>query len=230
MSMRRRLIAWFGALLAWLVWAGPADAHRLDEYLQATRVAIDIDRVALEIDLTPGASMATAVFGWIDTDGDGQLSSAEQTAYAQQVLDSVAVTADGRRGSLVLTDSLFPDLAEMREGTGMVRLRAAATVSSAASGRHVVTLLNSHHPESSVYLANALVPSDDRITIARQQRDPTQHRLTVDYDVAYGMWPSVLLLGGVLAIVAARSGAVYRFLPGRARRAAIRASVPSSRA
>ena len=46
------------ALGMWLTFPAPAGAHRLDEYLQTTRVAIDIDRVGLDIDLTPGTSMA----------------------------------------------------------------------------------------------------------------------------------------------------------------------------
>jgi len=45
--MTRLLIA-----IAVLAIPPTATAHRLDEYLQATRVSIDVDRVDLEIDLT----------------------------------------------------------------------------------------------------------------------------------------------------------------------------------
>jgi len=35
-----------------------ASAHRVDEYLQATRLSIDLDRVEVEINLTPGIDLA----------------------------------------------------------------------------------------------------------------------------------------------------------------------------
>jgi hypothetical protein len=227
--MRRLLVGSLGMVIAWLAYVPPAEAHRLDEYLQATRVAIDVDRVTLEIDLTAGTSVAAKVFGWIDTDGDGHLSSSERTAYAQQVIESVSLAADGRPLRLNLIDSDFPELGEMADGTGTIRLRANAKLTAAASGRHMLTYLNSHHSEASVYLANALVPADDRITIANQRRDPAQHLLTLEYEVAYGAWPPLLLLASMLAIVGFRSGAYSRFLPGRAaRRDLMRTSAPSS--
>ena len=92
----------------------------------------------------------------------------------------------------------------MTEGIGTVRLRANARIPSAASGRHVLTYLNSHRSESSVYLANALVPTDNRIAITSQRRDPAQHMLTLEYDVAYGAWPQVLLLASAIGILSLR--------------------------
>ena len=52
MNARARVVS-AAALGVWLATPAPAGAHRLDEYLQATRVSIDLDRVGLEIDLTP---------------------------------------------------------------------------------------------------------------------------------------------------------------------------------
>ncbi len=92
----------------------------------------------------------------------------------------------------------------MAEGIGTVRLRASARLPSAASGRHVLTYINSHRSESSVYLANALVPTDNRIAITNQRRDPEQHMLTLEYDVAYGAWPQVLLLASAIGILSLR--------------------------
>ena len=204
MIMRSVVAGPLVVLVAWFACAPRAEAHRLDEYLQATRVSIELDRVTVEIDLTAGTSLAASVFGWIDTDGDGQLSGAERAAYARQVIDSVMLTADGRRVTLAVTGNDFPDRREMTEGIGAVRLRANARIPSAASGRHVLTYLNSHRSESSVYLANALVPTDNRIAITSQRRDPAQHMLTLEYDVAYGAWPQVLLLASAIGILSLR--------------------------
>jgi hypothetical protein len=180
----------------------PAGAHRLDEYLQATRLSIDIDRVSVEIDLTAGVSVAQQVFAWIDTNRDGQASSTEGHAYAQRMLAAVVLSVDGRTASLSLIDSRFPEAREMTAGTGAIRLRATANLPAGASGRHRLSYVNNHHSDMSVYLVNALVPEDPRIQIAGQHRDPAQHRLTLDYDVTtHSAWARTSwLLAGLAAV------------------------------
>ena len=66
-------------------------AHRLDEYLQAARIAIEPDRVHLELDLTPGVSVANVVLADIDVDADRSISAAEALAYSKRVLSTVAL-------------------------------------------------------------------------------------------------------------------------------------------
>ena len=44
-----------------LVLSASPSAHRLDEYLQAARLSLAHTRVELEIDLTPGASVADGI-------------------------------------------------------------------------------------------------------------------------------------------------------------------------
>src|SRR4051812_3412896 len=67
---RNKLFALAGILL---VFAGSASAHRLDQYLQATRLSLAADQVGVEIDLTPGVEVAPAVFALINTDHDGRI-------------------------------------------------------------------------------------------------------------------------------------------------------------
>ena len=214
--MRRRLAILTAALAAWLVWPVPASAHRLDEYLQASRLSIGMDRVELELDLTPGTATAATVVGWIDTNRDGRISAEEADAYAAAVLEAVTLSADGQPLALTMTDRRFPDVADMTAGVGMIRLRAVATTAPGA-GRHVLAYSNTHRSDGSVYLANALVPADHRITIASQRRDPTQHTLTLEYDVATSGWvraaSAAAALGMVGLIVVMR-----RDRAGRARR------------
>src|SRR5258707_6047731 len=45
-----------------------ASAHRRDEYLQAARIAVEPGRVDLELDLTPGITVADTMIGDIDRD------------------------------------------------------------------------------------------------------------------------------------------------------------------
>jgi hypothetical protein len=57
--------------------AGPLSAHRLDEYLQSTLVAIEAGDVRLQINLTPGVAVAAQVLALIDRDRDGAISRKE---------------------------------------------------------------------------------------------------------------------------------------------------------
>jgi hypothetical protein len=161
----------------------PAGAHRLDEYLQATRLSLDIGRVGLEIDLTAGVSIASEVLAWIDTNGDGRISDTEGEAYARQMLRSVVLSVDDRPAPIGLIESHFPPVQDMRLGVGTIRVRATAKMAAAGVGRHSVSYSNTHRSERSVYLVNALVPADSRIRIAGQRRDSAQHGLRLDYQV-----------------------------------------------
>jgi hypothetical protein len=59
-----------------------AAAHRLDEYLQTTRLALAPDGVVVALDLTPGGDVVSGVLAPIDCDGDRRLSSVEGRSYA----------------------------------------------------------------------------------------------------------------------------------------------------
>ena len=194
MNARARVVS-AAALGVWLATPAPAGAHRLDEYLQATRVSIDRDRVGLEIDLTPGASVAPRILALIDTNRDNQISAAEGESYARQVIGAIALLVDGRPEAVTLVESWFPEVGDINQGVGTIRLRATAKHAPAAAGRHQISYLNSHRPEASVYLVNALVPEDPRVRIADQHRDQAQHGLTVDYRVT--QWTRGWLLAGL---------------------------------
>jgi len=181
--MTRRPCSWLLAIAALAAAPVPAGAHRLDEYLQATRVMVDVDRISVEIDLTAGVRVAAAVLRSIDADADGAISAAEADAYARRVFDDVTVSVDGRPAPLRLAGSVFPAVGDMMLGTGTIQLRAIARVPAVGAGSHQVTCANAHAPGTSVYLANALVPSDRRIQISAQRRDMEQRRLTIEYSV-----------------------------------------------
>jgi hypothetical protein len=156
----------------------------------------------MEIDLTPGVAMASEVFGWIDTNRDGEISQAEGDAYARQMLRSVALSVDGLPSAVTLVDARFPPFRDMSLGMGTIRLRATAEVRATGAGRHRISFLNTYRPESSVYLVNALVPGNPRIQLGDPQRDNAQHGLSLDYTVIAktpSVWTFALLGGLVLA-------------------------------
>jgi hypothetical protein len=182
----------------------PAGAHRLDEYLQATRVAIERDRIVVDVDLTPGVSIARQVAGWIDVNGDGEISSTESLDYGREVLGSLALSVDGAAMPLSVLETQAPTIADMTNGLGTLRVHASAAMASRGTGRHELIIVNTHHFESSVYLANALVPSDKGIEIVGQRRSQDQHSLTIEYEVGVSaLRARVLWLGAAFTLFGA---------------------------
>jgi hypothetical protein len=177
-----RRAALIACVAAGLAWPAPAAAHRLDEYLQATRLALAPDGVGVEIDLTPGAGVAAHVLPLIDSNGDGALSAAERRSYAELVVHHAQLTVDGVPARLVLVASEYPPLADMHAGVGTIHLNARATLAAVSRGPHVLTYVNVHEPQMSAYLVNALA-APSGIHLTDQQRDVWQHRLTLAYVV-----------------------------------------------
>ena len=191
------------ALAVLLAAGGDVAAHRLDEYLQATRVSFARDQLALDVDLTAGASIASGVIAMLDTNGDGTIAPDEGDAYGRTVLSDLLVTLDGNRISMALERVEMPAIEEMLNGTGVIRLRATAAI-DAGAGRHALQLVNNHRPGTSVYMVNALVPDDSGIDVVSQTRDPRQREFRAEYDVTSEWVGYLTLLGmGTAGLVAA---------------------------
>ena len=159
-----------------------ASAHRLDEYLQATRIAIAPDRIVLEIDLSPGIDLASMIFTAIDTDQDGKVSGSEARAYANEVVKDLVFAVDGHPEKLTVARTDFPAYEEMLAGTGRIQIEAEVSCASAVGG-HSLFYRNDHRREISVYLVNALAPATNRVEISRQTRDSLQRQSRVDFIV-----------------------------------------------
>jgi len=166
-----------------IVWAPRAAPHQLDEYLQATRLGISPDRIDIEVDLTPGVSVAPQIFAVIDGDGDGRVSPQEIEAYARRVVADLLLRVDDRPYPLTLILAESPSWAEIRDGTGRIRVQAVAEVPLRTRGRHRILYENGHRSMNGTYLVNALKPWSSRIEIVAQQRDRLQHSIAVDVDV-----------------------------------------------
>lgn len=175
--MKTRLAS-AGAIL--LLVATSASAHRLDEYLQATIISVEKDRVQVQIRLTPGVAVFPMVLSSIDTDADGIISQAEQRAYAERVLGDLSLTIDGDRLQLRLVSLKFAKIQEMKEGSGEIQLEFDADVSSAGPNRRLI-FENQHQSRLAAYLVNCLVPRDPGIRITAQNRNYQQSFYQLDY-------------------------------------------------
>jgi hypothetical protein len=169
-------------LLALLALPPAVSSHRLDEYLQATLVAIEPGEIRLEINLTPGVAVAEQVLTLIDRDHDDVISTNEATAYANSVKRDLAVRLDGHDVELKLTALNFPDPADLRTGWGIIQMEYSVMPGLLAGGRHKLTLENRHLPAVSVYLFNAAQPKSASVQIARQKRNENQSTGEIEFD------------------------------------------------
>ncbi len=213
--MKARLTA-AGAML--LLAGTPAAAHRLDEYLQATTISVEKDRVQAQVRLTPGVAVFPMVLANIDTDSDGVISEAEQRAYARRVLGELSLTIDGDRLQLRLVSLKFAKIEEMKEGGGEIQLEFDADVSSGGPNRRLI-FENQHQSRIAAYLVNCLVPRDPDIRITAQNRNYQQSSYQLDYvqvDVrsgpkSFAWWSgSRRLLGAAAVLLFAGLAFVWR--------------------
>jgi hypothetical protein len=163
--------------------ATDASAHRTDDYLQAARIGVEPDRVRITPDLTPGSAVADSFLAALDQDHDGRLSPDEERAYARQVVRALRVQIDGRPLGPRVVSSSVPEPSAFRRGEGVIRLELQAALTGAGAGPHRLLFRNTHLAGHSAYLANALVPTSDRVAVTAQRRDRDQRELTIEYTV-----------------------------------------------
>jgi hypothetical protein len=181
-----------------LLLGAPASAHRLDEYLQATLISLEKDRVQVCMRLIPGVAVSSIVLSSIDTNADGVISNTERRAYAERVLRDLALSVDDLTLSPRLVSVDFPEVEEMKEGLGEIRIEFTAPLPSGSAGRRLV-FENHHQDRISAYLVNCLVPGDPNIRILAQNRNERQSFYQLDYAQAGSRldrvslkWPSII--------------------------------------
>ena len=210
---------WLAAAGTMLLSIGtPAFAHRLDEYLQATTISLEKDRVQAQIRLTPGVAVFPIVFASIDSDADGIISEAEQHAYAEGVLRDLSLTIDGDRVQLRLVSSRASNVQEMMDGRGEIQLDVDGNVPHGGHDRRLV-FENHHESRIAAYLVNCLVPSDPDIRVTAQDRNYDQSFYQLDYvetgarsgPLSLGQWSGAAgWLGAAALVLFARLAATRR--------------------
>lgn len=176
-----RILYRLALLLALLAFPSAAFAHRDDQYLQATLVAIEPSGVRLQINLTPGVAVAEQVIARMDRDRDGAISRNEAASYANLLKRDLTLRMDERKLALKLTASEFVSPAELRTGSGTIQMEFSAISGSLAAGAHRLTLENRHVTPVSVYLINAAQPRFATVRITRQKRNDNQSAGEIEF-------------------------------------------------
>jgi hypothetical protein len=157
-----------------------ASAHRLDEYLQATMISVEKNRIYLEMRLTPGIAVLPEVLPEIDTNSDGVISEAEQRAYVGQVVRDLSLSVDGDPLTLHEQSFAFPAMEEIKEGLGEIQLQLDADLPHNRAN-HRLIFENHHDWRIGAYLVNCLVPHDPEIRIIAQNRNYSQSFYQLDF-------------------------------------------------
>ena len=178
-----RTLCHLALLLALLALPSAVFAHRDDQYLQATLVAIEPSGVRLQINLTPGVAVVEQVLAEIDRDHDGAISQKEAAAYAELLKRDLTLRIDGRKLELKLTASEFVPPAELRTGSGTIQMEFSAISGPFAAGPHRLTLENRHLTPMSVYLINAAQPRLPTVQITRQKRNESQSAGEIEFTI-----------------------------------------------
>jgi len=213
MTTARRSRSRTGAALALALAAlavAPASAHRRDEYLQAARIGIESRRVQVSLDLTPGIAIADSIVTEIDRDHDRRLTPEETRAYTNRVLSDIQLSLDGRPLALTVVRSQYADVPALLSGEGAIQLQLFATLTPQAAGEHALVFVNRHRIDIGAYLANALVPADQFVSVVDQKRDVNQRELAITYalqtvEAPPMAWPVPAIAGTLVIAAAARS-------------------------
>jgi hypothetical protein len=189
-------------------------AHRLDEYLQATLLSVEKDRIHAQIRLTPGVAVFPIVFAGIDTDANQVISEAEQRAYAERVLRDLSLALDGDPLRLRLVSVKFAQIEEMTEGRGEISIDFDADLPLSGRNRRL-TFENHHQRRMGVYLVNCLVSHDPDIRLGAQHRNDSQSFYQLDYvQAGVAWWSGPRGFFGAMALVAfARIAWLWRQRP-----------------
>lgn len=174
------------------VWQGQAQAHRLDQYLQATLFSVEQTRLTGSMRLVPGVAVAPGIIVRIDADRNGVISAAEERRYAEQVLRDLTLRVDGQDLRPELVAVHVPPIAQMKEGTGEITVEFAAGLPP-GGGHRTITFENHHERQVSAYLVNSLLPQDRSIQIAGQRRNHNQSSYSLEYSEA--AFPNMFRLG-----------------------------------
>jgi HupE / UreJ protein len=164
-------------------------AHRIDEYLQATILSLETNRIQASMRLIPGILVSPSVIAAIDSNGDGAFSESEERTYAKRVLADLSITLDEKNVQPALLSWSFPEPAQMLEGLGEIHIEYAidyAADSSHGGPNRSLVITNHHLNRTSVYLMNVLESQDRSIQILAQKRNQQQSLYELDYRMDAG--------------------------------------------
>src|SRR5690349_209911 len=103
-----------------------AQAHRLDECLQATLIEITPDEAKVQVNINPGVQVSEAIVWMIDRNRNGEISADEKKKYIRTFLGDLTLLLDDRPLNLEVTDTDFDPIPDLRSGIGNIHIELRA--------------------------------------------------------------------------------------------------------
>ena len=101
-----------------------AEAHRLDDLLQAAFIEITPNEIRLQLSLNPGVEVSDKLIWIIDRDGDRSISSGEEKIFSESLKQRLEVSLDNHPLAMEVMTAEFDPLFELRSGSGNIRAAA----------------------------------------------------------------------------------------------------------
>jgi hypothetical protein len=151
-----------------------AQAHRLDDLMQASFIEIKPEEIRIQLNLNPGVAVADKVIWMMDRDGDGAVSDAEEIAFSKLVKKQLKISIDSQTLPLEILNMECDGPADLRSGNGDIHIELAARLPHLLPGVQRLRFENNNLPGMSAYLVNATMPEDPTIRISKQLRNENQ--------------------------------------------------------
>ncbi|MGI5290569.1 nickel/cobalt transporter [Nonomuraea polychroma] len=163
MTFRTHLTRWAAASILATIGSGlipmPAAAHPTDEVLQQAYLTPTGSRLAVQLDLTPGALVAPAFAQAVDTDGDQKISARETAAHVDLVTSALNLRVDGRTVPLTVTGQTYLPYELLAAAGGAVTIKLTADLPGDA---RTVVFTDGYRPGGSTTVQmNVLVAASD---------------------------------------------------------------------
>ena len=159
------------------------NAHPVDELVQGAYLTLVPDGLRLELDLTPGSGVVTAILGALDHNGDGHVSDTEARVYALEVLKYSTIALDGAAAEWSLETITVPPHRNLELGSDAIKIFAIVKRPD-SRGPHTLSFDNRYNPAASQWTANVFLQPGAgwRYLITSQQRGRDGQQLTVNYE------------------------------------------------
>ncbi len=151
-----------------------AEAHRLDDLMQASFIEIKSGEIRIQLNLNPGVAVVDKVIWIMDRDGDGAISDAEEMEFSKVIKNQLKLSIDSQTLPLEILNMEFDDPADLRSGNGNIRIELAAHFTRLLPGVQRLRFENKNLSGMSAYLVNATMPKDPAIRISKQLRNENQ--------------------------------------------------------
>lgn len=200
-------LAGMAALLLALLHPGGAHAQQRDQVLQSMTVELAPGRLAIQVQVTPGAAMADDLLGLIDLDGDAMISPLEQRYFTSYLRDSWRFKLDGEMLPMRPVSARFPDAGQMRAGNGTIFLAFEAPIpGDDLPHRLLLEQHNAPQIKGRIYRVDTLASHDLRVQLLDQQRNQDQSQYMLDFRImragAVAMPRQYVAGTGVVAVMA----------------------------